>query len=48
MNDPGTAEPIREAADQLNPSFSGGDEAKIREDDEKKSQEADRDFRDPE
>jgi len=46
MNDPGTAEPIREAADQLNPTFSG-EEAKIREDDEKKSQEADRDFRDP-
>lgn len=46
MNDPGTAEPIKRAADQVDPGFSSG----VKEDvdkEKKKEQEEERDYRDP-
>lgn len=43
MNDPGTAEPIAEAADELDPQLSGNDgDADI-----EKLKEEDKDYRDP-
>lgn len=46
MNDPGTAEPIKQAADEVNPHFSAGDKAEAKEEDRQLDQ-ADRDYSGP-
>ena len=46
MNDPGTSEPIKQAADEVDPKFSAGDKAEAKEED-RKLHEAERDYRDP-
>lgn len=46
MNDPGTAEPIKQAADELEPDFSAKDNSDAKEQ-EKQIDEEERDYRDP-
>lgn len=46
MNDPGTAEPIKQAADEIDPEFSAGDESRAKEED-KKLEEEEKDYHDP-
>lgn len=47
MNDPGTADPIRQAAEEIDPKFSAPEEAKAQKEEDKDNRQQERDYRDP-
>lgn len=47
MNDPGTADPIRQAAEEIDPEFDAPEEAKAQKEEDKDNRQQERDYRDP-